>query len=119
MNFSQIARMAGVGHAVVANWRRRHGGLDATGGTEESPHLPPPGRRTVAASTTDLDRQTIEVAVIDAATDRKLRQRAAAGASGRRRVFDGPLDGAALFAFGGGPRALGITDAGAVPPRCR
>jgi hypothetical protein len=35
----------------------------------------------VAASTTDLDRQTIEVAVIDAATDRKLRQRAAAGSS--------------------------------------
>ncbi|WP_331737085.1 hypothetical protein OG426_56095 (plasmid) [Streptomyces canus] len=37
VNLSQIARMAGVGRVAVVNWRRRHGGLDATGGTKESP----------------------------------------------------------------------------------
>jgi hypothetical protein len=37
VNLSQIARMAGVGRVAVVNWRRRHGVLDATGGTEESP----------------------------------------------------------------------------------
>jgi hypothetical protein len=37
VNLSQIARMAGVGRVAVVNWRRCHGGLDATGGTEESP----------------------------------------------------------------------------------
>ncbi|MEV6425041.1 hypothetical protein [Streptomyces sp. NPDC051662] len=37
VNLSQIARMAGVGRAAVANWRRRHGGLEAVGGTDESP----------------------------------------------------------------------------------
>ncbi|GGN40887.1 hypothetical protein [Streptomyces fuscichromogenes] len=40
VNLSQIARMAGVGRAAVVNWRRRHGGLDATGGTAESPTFP-------------------------------------------------------------------------------
>ncbi|MGW3414611.1 hypothetical protein [Streptomyces sp. NPDC000888] len=40
VNLSQIARMAGVGRAAVANWRRRHGGLEATGGTDESPRFP-------------------------------------------------------------------------------
>ncbi|OEJ36508.1 hypothetical protein [Streptomyces agglomeratus] len=40
VNLSQIARMAGVGRAAVVNWRRRHGGLDATGGTDESPLFP-------------------------------------------------------------------------------
>ncbi|MFF3958847.1 hypothetical protein ACFYY1_37430 [Streptomyces sp. NPDC001890] len=40
VNLSQIARMAGVGRAAVANWRRRHGGLEATGGTDESPLFP-------------------------------------------------------------------------------
>ncbi|MDH6604481.1 hypothetical protein M2164_000116 [Streptomyces sp. SAI-208] len=37
VNLSQIARMAGVGRVAVVNWRRRHGGLDATGGTKQSP----------------------------------------------------------------------------------
>ena len=37
VNLSQIARVAGVGRAAVVNWRRRHGGLNATGGTQESP----------------------------------------------------------------------------------
>ncbi|MEV5598942.1 hypothetical protein [Streptomyces sp. NPDC052496] len=37
---AHIARMAGVGRAAVVNWRRRHGGLDATGGTAESPTFP-------------------------------------------------------------------------------
>ena len=36
VNLSQIARVAGVGRAAVVNWRRRHGGLNATGGTQES-----------------------------------------------------------------------------------
>ncbi|MFJ3183913.1 hypothetical protein ACIPJN_36760 [Streptomyces sp. NPDC086796] len=40
VNLSQIARMAGVGRAAVANWRRRHGGLEAVGGTDESPLFP-------------------------------------------------------------------------------
>lgn len=40
VNLSQIARMAGVGRVAVVNWRRRHGGLDATGGTAESPTFP-------------------------------------------------------------------------------
>ncbi|MGW3312996.1 hypothetical protein ACWDG9_41205 [Streptomyces sp. NPDC001073] len=40
VNLSQIARMAGVGRAAVVNWRRRHGGLNATGGTEQSPTFP-------------------------------------------------------------------------------
>ncbi|MDX3025401.1 hypothetical protein [Streptomyces acidiscabies] len=40
VNLSQVARMAGVGRVAVVNWRRRHGGLDATGGTEESPVFP-------------------------------------------------------------------------------
>ncbi|MFE7427447.1 hypothetical protein [Streptomyces sp. NPDC057545] len=40
VNLSQIARMARVGRAAVVNWRRRHGGLEATGGTEESPLFP-------------------------------------------------------------------------------
>ncbi|MFF3127802.1 hypothetical protein ACFVRD_37160 [Streptomyces sp. NPDC057908] len=40
VNLSQIARMAGVGRAAVANWWRRHGGLEATGGTDESPLFP-------------------------------------------------------------------------------
>lgn len=44
VNLSQIARMAGVGRAAVVNWRRRHGGLEATGGTDERPLFP----RTVA-----------------------------------------------------------------------
>ncbi|WP_331721807.1 hypothetical protein OG596_38645 (plasmid) [Streptomyces sp. NBC_01102] len=40
VTLSAIARMAGVGRAAVANWRRRHGGLEATGGTAESPLFP-------------------------------------------------------------------------------
>ncbi|MEU0029745.1 hypothetical protein [Streptomyces sp. NPDC006335] len=36
VNLSQAARMAGFGRVVVVNRRRRHGGLDASGGTEES-----------------------------------------------------------------------------------
>jgi hypothetical protein len=40
VNLSQIARIAGVGRVAVVNWRRRHGGLDATGGTDESPTFP-------------------------------------------------------------------------------
>ncbi|MFE5841992.1 hypothetical protein ACFQ7N_10135 [Streptomyces niveus] len=40
VNLSQIAHMVGTGRAAVANWRRRHGGLEATGGTEESPRFP-------------------------------------------------------------------------------
>ncbi|MGW3424484.1 hypothetical protein [Streptomyces phaeochromogenes] len=40
VTLSQIARTAGVGRAAVVNWRRRHGGLDATGGTDESPTFP-------------------------------------------------------------------------------
>ncbi|MFI9311245.1 hypothetical protein [Streptomyces triculaminicus] len=39
VTFATIARMAGVGRAAVVNWRRRHGGLDAVGGTEESPRF--------------------------------------------------------------------------------
>ncbi|MFY0516038.1 hypothetical protein ACOMD4_37485 [Streptomyces anulatus] len=37
VTLSSIARMAGVGRAAAANWLRRHGGLEATGGTAESP----------------------------------------------------------------------------------
>ncbi|MFJ3422011.1 hypothetical protein ACIPN8_37370 [Streptomyces sp. NPDC086082] len=37
VNLSQIARMAGVGRAAAVNWRRRHGGLNTTGCTQESP----------------------------------------------------------------------------------
>ncbi|MFI8888244.1 hypothetical protein [Streptomyces sp. NPDC053813] len=40
VNLSQIARMARAGRAAVVNWRRRHGGLEATGGTDESPLFP-------------------------------------------------------------------------------
>ncbi|WP_406404227.1 hypothetical protein [Streptomyces uncialis] len=40
VTLSAIARMAGVGRAAVANWRRRHGGPEATGGTDESPLFP-------------------------------------------------------------------------------
>ena len=40
VNLAQIARTAGVGRAAVVNWRRRHGGLNATGGTDESPRFP-------------------------------------------------------------------------------
>ncbi|MCY1649293.1 hypothetical protein AB0D68_25505 [Streptomyces sp. NPDC048212] len=32
--------MAGVGRAAIANWLRRHGGLEAVGGTKESPLFP-------------------------------------------------------------------------------
>ncbi|WP_399553989.1 hypothetical protein [Streptomyces anulatus] len=40
VTLSTIARMAGVGRAAVANWLRRHGGLEASGGTTESPLFP-------------------------------------------------------------------------------
>ncbi|WP_331763845.1 hypothetical protein OH738_40870 (plasmid) [Streptomyces hirsutus] len=53
VNLAQIARMAGVGRAAVVNWRRRHGGLDGTGGTQESPRFP---RATAEQWLRDLDR---------------------------------------------------------------
>ncbi|MFY0516146.1 hypothetical protein ACOMD4_38035 [Streptomyces anulatus] len=40
VTLSTIARMAGVGRAAVVHWRRRHGGLEASGGTDESPLFP-------------------------------------------------------------------------------
>ncbi|MEV8344596.1 hypothetical protein [Streptomyces niveus] len=40
VNLSQVAAVAGVGRAAVVCWRRRYGGLDATGGTNESPTFP-------------------------------------------------------------------------------
>ncbi|MGW6588445.1 hypothetical protein [Streptomyces globisporus] len=40
VTLATIARMAGVGRAAAANWLRRHGGLEATGGTSESPLFP-------------------------------------------------------------------------------
>ncbi|MGV9277686.1 hypothetical protein [Streptomyces griseosporeus] len=39
VNLSQIARMAGVGRAAIVNWRR-HGCLEASGGTDQSPRFP-------------------------------------------------------------------------------
>ncbi|GAB2785926.1 hypothetical protein GCM10027073_17870 [Streptomyces chlorus] len=53
VNLAQIARMAGVGRAAVVNWRRRHGGLDAAGGTAESPRFP---RAAVEQWLRNLDR---------------------------------------------------------------
>ncbi|WP_042404433.1 hypothetical protein [Streptacidiphilus carbonis] len=40
VNLAQIADMAAVTRAAVVNWRRLHGGLDATGGTDQSPRFP-------------------------------------------------------------------------------
>ncbi|MFJ2745228.1 hypothetical protein ACIO3O_36850 [Streptomyces sp. NPDC087440] len=40
VTLTAIARMAGVGRAAVVHWRRRHGGLNATGGTDQFPLFP-------------------------------------------------------------------------------
>jgi hypothetical protein len=65
VNLAQIARMAGVGRVVVVNWRRRHGGLAATGGTDESPSFP---RAAAEQWLRDLDKLPVPAPAREPAT---------------------------------------------------